>query len=84
LAEVGEAEEVEEVAGGIRGWIEQVQGLEGGGGGGGEEEVGLEAEGGLEGLEGGEEMGSAQPAAEDGGSWPVAGIWAGGVLAEGT
>ena len=79
---VGEAEEVEGVAGEIRRGVEQIEGSEGGGGGGGEEEVGLEAEGGLDGVEGGAEAGFAEPAAEDGRGGPVPGVWAGGILAE--
>jgi hypothetical protein len=42
-------------------------------GGGGELEVGLEAEGFEEGVEGAEEWGLAEPAAEDGGGGPLGG-----------
>jgi len=73
LAEVGEATEGEGLADEVGGSGEDVNSAEGGVSGGGEEEVGLEAQGGLDGFEGGEEARLAEPAAEDGGGGPVLG-----------
>ena len=80
---MGEAAEGEGLADEVGGSGEDVNSAEGGVGGGGEEEVGLEAEGGLDGLESGEEARLAEPAAEDGGGGPVLRRRAGRMVVEG-
>jgi hypothetical protein len=87
LAEVGEAEDVVEfpellgLGSGVVG--DGLEALGGVVGGGGEVEVGAEAEGGLDGAEGGAEGRAAELLAEDGGGGPGVGGWAGGVGDEG-
>jgi hypothetical protein len=86
LAEVGVAEKVEALfhflarEGGAGGGAEFLDGLTGAEG---ELEVGLEAEGFAEGVEGVFEGGLAEPAAEDGDGGPVLGGGSGGGFSEG-
>jgi len=83
LAEVGEAEDVFELLWGGRSiGVVEVAGRAGGGGG--DVEVGLVADGDLDGVEGGAEARAAQPAAEDGGGRPGVGGGAAGVGAGGS
>jgi hypothetical protein len=82
LAEVGEAEDGFELLG-CWGMVGVVEVSRGGSGGGGDVEVCLEADGELNGVEGGAEAGSAEPASEDGGRRPIFGGGAGGAFAEG-
>ena len=81
VAEVGQVEEAVEILGGEFGLCGEGGG--GSGGGGGEVEIHLESEGLVEGVEGGEEGWASEPAAEDGGVWPIGGGGAGGVVAKG-
>src|ERR1051325_7974962 len=78
----GEAHQFAEVLSG-GGRLEIAEGLGRVGGGGGEAEIGLEIDGGFDGLEGVSEGGLAKPAAEDGGRWAIVGRGAGGAFFEG-
>src|ERR1041384_1051362 len=82
MPSAGQAHQFAEVLSG-GGGLKIAEGLGRVGGGGGEAEIGLEIDGGFDGLEGVSEGGLAEPAAEDGGSGPIVGSGAGGAFSEG-